>query len=49
MGAVAAAVIIAAGLVTAFETKVFTPSHPTPTVVNLPLAAGPGRRWTRSI
>ena len=38
MGAVAAAVIIAAGLVTAFEMKVFTPSHPMPTVVNLPLA-----------
>ena len=38
VGAIAAAVIIAAGLVTAFETNVFTPSHPTPTVVNLPLA-----------
>ncbi len=38
VGAIAAAVIIAAGLVAAFETKVFTPSHPTPTVVNLPLA-----------
>jgi eukaryotic-like serine/threonine-protein kinase len=38
VGAVAAAVIIAAGLVTAFHMKVFTPSHPTPTVVNLPLA-----------
>ena len=30
--------IIAAGLVTAFEMKVFTPSHPVPTVVNLPVA-----------
>jgi serine/threonine-protein kinase len=38
VGAVALAVIIAAGLVTAFETKVFTPSHPTPTVINLPVA-----------
>ncbi len=38
VGAVVAAVIIAAGLVAAFETKMFTPSHPTPTVVNLPLA-----------
>jgi serine/threonine-protein kinase len=37
-GAVALAVILAAGLVTAFATNVFTPSHPTPTVVNLPLA-----------
>jgi eukaryotic-like serine/threonine-protein kinase len=31
-------VIIAAGLVAAFQTNVFTPSHPTPTVVNLPVA-----------
>ncbi len=38
VGAIAAAVIIAAGLVTAFEMKVFTPSHPVPTVVNLPVA-----------
>ena len=38
VGAIAAAVIIAAGLVAAFETNVFTPSHPTPTVVNLPVA-----------
>jgi serine/threonine-protein kinase len=38
VGAVVLAVIIAAGLVAAFETKVFTASHPTPTVVNLPLA-----------
>ncbi len=38
VGAVAAAVIVAGALVAAFETNVFTPSHPTPTVVNLPLA-----------
>ena len=39
VGAVAAAVIIiAAGLVTAFEKQVFTPSHPVPAVVNLPVA-----------
>ena len=38
MGAVVAAMIIAAGLVVAFGTNVFTPSHPTPTVVNMPLA-----------
>ena len=38
MGAVLAAVIIAAGLVVAFQTNVFTPSHPTPSVVNQPLA-----------
>jgi eukaryotic-like serine/threonine-protein kinase len=38
VGAVAAAVIVAAGLVAAFETKVFTPSHPTPNVVNMSLA-----------
>jgi eukaryotic-like serine/threonine-protein kinase len=38
VGAIIAAVIIAAGLVAAFEAKVFTPSHPTPTVVNLSLA-----------
>jgi serine/threonine-protein kinase len=37
-GAVALALILAAGLVAAFATNVFTPSHPTPTVVNLPLA-----------
>jgi beta-lactam-binding protein with PASTA domain len=37
VGAIAAAVIIAAGLVAAFEAKLFTPSHPTPTVVNLSL------------
>ena len=37
-GAVVLAVIVAAGLVTAFATNVFTPSHPTPALVNLPLA-----------
>ena len=36
--AVLLAVILAAGLVTAFATNVFTASHPTPSVVNLPLA-----------
>ena len=36
--AVLLAVILAAGLVTAFATNVFTASHPTPAVVNLPLA-----------
>ncbi len=35
---IALAVIVAAGLVAAFETEVFTPSHPTPALVNLPLA-----------
>ena len=30
--------IVAAGLVAAFEAKVFTPSHPTPGLVDLPLA-----------
>jgi eukaryotic-like serine/threonine-protein kinase len=38
VGAVLAAMIIAAGLVVAFQTNVFTPSHPTPSVVNQPLA-----------
>jgi eukaryotic-like serine/threonine-protein kinase len=37
-GAIALAVILAAGLVTAFATNVFTASHPVPSVVNLPLA-----------
>ncbi|HEY5385148.1 MAG TPA: protein kinase [Acidimicrobiales bacterium] len=37
-GAVALALILAAGLFVALGTNVFTPSHPTPTVVNLPLA-----------
>jgi eukaryotic-like serine/threonine-protein kinase len=36
--AVLLALILAAGLVTAFATNVFTASHPTPAVVNLPLA-----------
>ena len=34
----ALAVIVAGGLVAAFETNAFTPSHPTPGLVNLPLA-----------
>ena len=38
IGAVAVAVIVAGGLVAAFETNVFTPSHPTPALVNLPLS-----------
>jgi eukaryotic-like serine/threonine-protein kinase len=39
IGAVAAAVVLlAAGLFVAFGTNVLTPSHPTPNVVNLPLA-----------
>ena len=38
VGAVLAAAIIAAGLLVAFQTNVFTPSHPTPSVVNQPLA-----------
>jgi len=38
-GAIALAVILAAaGLVLAFATNVFTPSHPVPSVVNLPVA-----------
>ncbi len=37
-GAIALAVILAAGLVTAFATNVFTPSHPTPALVNMTLA-----------
>ncbi len=36
--AVAAAVLLAAGLVLAFGTDVLTPSHPTPTLANLSLA-----------
>jgi eukaryotic-like serine/threonine-protein kinase len=35
---IAVVVIVAAALVAAFETRVFTPSHPTPALVNLPLA-----------
>jgi eukaryotic-like serine/threonine-protein kinase len=38
IGLIALAVIVAGGLVAAFEGKVFTPSHPTPALVNLPLA-----------
>ncbi len=38
IGAVAAAVLLAGGLIVAFGTNVLTPSHPTPDVVNLPLA-----------
>jgi beta-lactam-binding protein with PASTA domain len=38
IAAVALAVIVAGGLVAAIEGQVFTPSHPTPSVVNLPLA-----------
>jgi eukaryotic-like serine/threonine-protein kinase len=36
-GAIALAVILVAGLVTAFATNVFTPSHPTPALSNLSL------------
>jgi serine/threonine-protein kinase len=38
IGAVALAVLLAVGLFVAFGTSVLTPSHPTPDVVNLPLA-----------
>jgi serine/threonine-protein kinase len=38
VAAVAAVVLIAGGLAAAFGTGVFTPSHPTPTLVGLPLA-----------
>ncbi len=38
VAAIAAVVIVAGGLVAAFEAKVFTPSHPTPSLVNLSLA-----------
>ncbi|MGO8827513.1 MAG: protein kinase domain-containing protein [Acidimicrobiales bacterium] len=37
VAAIAAAVIVVGGVVAAFEAKVFTPSHPTPALVNLPL------------
>jgi eukaryotic-like serine/threonine-protein kinase len=37
-GAVVLAVILVAGLVTAFATNVFTPSHPTPALTSLSLA-----------
>ncbi len=36
-GAVTAAILLVAGLVLAFGTDVFTPSHPTPTLANLSL------------
>jgi serine/threonine-protein kinase len=39
VAAVAAVVLIAGGLTAAFEAKVFTPSHPTPTVAGLTVAA----------
>ncbi len=38
VAAIALVVVVVAGLVAAFEAKVFTPSHPTPAVVNLTLA-----------
>ena len=38
VAAVAAVVLIAGGLAAAFATQLFTPSHPVPTLVNLPLA-----------
>ena len=38
VAAIASAVIVAGGLVAALEAKVFTPSHPTPSLINLPLA-----------
>jgi len=38
VAAIAVALIVAAGLVAAYETKVFTPSHPTPGLFDLPLA-----------
>jgi serine/threonine-protein kinase len=38
VAAIAVVVIVAGGLVAAFGAKVFTPSHPTPALVNLPLA-----------
>ncbi len=38
VAAIALVVIVAAGLVAALETSVFTPSHPTPALVNLPVA-----------
>ncbi len=37
-GAVLLALIVAGGLLAAFESNVFTPSHPTPAVVNMTLA-----------
>ncbi len=38
VAAIAVAMIVAAGLVAAYESKVFTPSHPTPGLVDLQLA-----------
>jgi len=38
VAAIALAVIVAGGLVAALEAKVFTPSHPTPALIDLPLA-----------
>ena len=38
IAAIALAVIVAGGFVAAIEAKVFTPSHPTPALINLPLA-----------
>ena len=38
VAAVAAVVLIAGGLAAAFESQLFTASHPVPTLVNLPLA-----------
>ena len=38
VAAAAVVVLIAGGLAAAFATQAFTPSHPTPTLVNLPLA-----------
>jgi len=38
VAAIALAVIVVGGLVAAFEAKVFTPSHPTPALINLPLS-----------
>ena len=37
VAAIVAAVLVVGGLLAAFEAKVFTPSHPTPALVNLPL------------
>jgi serine/threonine-protein kinase len=38
VGVVVLALIVVGGLLAAFESNVFTPSHPTPSLVNLPLA-----------
>ena len=42
------AVLVAGGLVAAFEAKVFTASHPRPTLVNLPLAQARAARGPSS-